>query len=69
MGFWAFLVLLLPLFGLMALGFPVFVAMGIACFIFVYVYDIPIFLMGMSYVRGVATSPIWPSPSTSWPAT
>jgi len=52
-NFWAFPVLLLPLFGLMALGFPVFIAMGIACFIFVYVYDIPIFLMGMSYVRGV----------------
>ena len=53
MDIWAFATLLAPLFGFMALGFPVFVSMGLACVLFVTIYDIPIYLIGMSYVRGV----------------
>lgn len=49
----AFAVLLIPLFGFMALGFPVFISMGLASLLFAYIYDIPLYLIGMSYVRGV----------------
>lgn len=48
-----FAVLILPLFGFMALGVPIFLSMGMACILFVLIYNIPLFLMAMSYIRGI----------------
>ena len=48
-----FAVLLGPMFGFMALGVPIFLSMGLACIIYTFIYNIPIFLMAMSYIRGI----------------
>ena len=48
-----FAVLIGPLFGFIAMGVPIFLSMGLACVIFTLIYKIPIFLMAMSYIRGI----------------
>lgn len=48
-----FAALIGPLFGFMALGVPVFLSMGLACIIFALIYQVPLFLMAMSYIRGI----------------
>ena len=48
-----FAVLIGPLFGFMGLGVPIFLSMGLACIIFAIIYEVPLFLMAMSYIRGI----------------
>jgi len=48
-----FAVLIGPLFGFMGLGVPIFLSMGLACIIFALIYKVPLFLMAMSYIRGI----------------
>lgn len=48
-----FAVLIGLLFGFIGLGVPIFLSMGLACVIFALIYDVPIFLMAMSYIRGM----------------
>ena len=48
-----FAVLLGPLFAFMALGVPIFLSMGLACVLFALIYQVPLFLMAMSYIRGL----------------
>lgn len=48
-----FVVLIGPLFGFMSLGVPIFLSMGLACIIFALIYKVPLFLMAMSYIRGI----------------
>lgn len=47
------IVLIGPLFGFMALGVPVFLSMGLTCVIFALIYKVPLFLIAMSYIRGI----------------
>lgn len=42
-----------PLFAFMALGVPIFLSMGLSCVLFAMIYQIPLFLMPMSYIRGL----------------
>lgn len=53
MEIFKFAVLIGPLFGFMALGVPIFLSMGLACIIFAIIYKVPLFLMAMSYIRGI----------------
>jgi len=53
MEIFKFAVLLGPLFAFMALGVPIFLCMGFACLVYILIYQIPLFLMAMSYVRGL----------------
>lgn len=46
-------VLVGPLFGFMALGVPIFLSMGLTCIIFALIYKVPLFLIAMSYIRGI----------------
>ena len=54
MEFIQILVLLAPMFLLMVLGVPIFLAMGIACFAFILAFNLPITILAQSYVRGLA---------------
>jgi len=45
--------LLLPMFVLMGFGVPIFLAMGITCLLFVYLFDLPMMILAQSYVRGL----------------
>jgi len=42
------------MFILMALGMPIFLAMGMTCGVFVFAFDLPITILAQSYVRGLA---------------
>jgi len=55
MEIFKFAVLIGPLFGFMALGVPIFLSMGLACIIFAIIYEVPLFLMAMSYIRGIGS--------------
>ena len=55
MEFLQLAVLLLPMFILMALGVNIFLAMGIACAITVFIFDLPKMILAQSYVRGLAS--------------
>jgi tripartite ATP-independent transporter DctM subunit len=46
-------ILLAPMFLLMGMGLPIFLSMGIACLIFVFLFDVPIMILAQSYVRGL----------------
>lgn len=46
-------VLLGPMFVLMGLGMNIFLAMGVACGITVFVFDLPLMILAQSYVRGL----------------
>ena len=54
MEFIQLLVLLFPMFLLMGLGVPIFLAMGITCLAFILAFDLPITILAQSYVRGLA---------------
>lgn len=54
MEFIQLLVLLVPMFLLMALGVPIFLSMGITCLAFILAFDLPITILAQSYVRGLA---------------
>ena len=47
--------LLIPMFILMGLGLPIFLAMGITCLLFALVFDLPMMILAQSYVRGLAS--------------
>ena len=40
---------------LMFMGFPIFLAMGVACFFFVLIFDLPTMILAKSYVTGLAS--------------
>ena len=48
-------ILVLPMFLLMALGMPIFMAMGTSSLVFVFVFDVPIMILSQSYVRGLGS--------------
>jgi len=48
-------VLVAPMLILMFLGLPIFLAMGMACFFFVLVFDLPTMILAKSYVSGLAS--------------
>jgi tripartite ATP-independent transporter DctM subunit len=48
-------ILLVPMFGLMGMGLPIFLSMGIACLLFVFLFDVPIMILAQSYVRGLSS--------------
>lgn len=48
-------VLLGPMFVLMGLGLPIFLAMGVTCLISVLIYDLPLMILAKSYVTGLAS--------------
>jgi tripartite ATP-independent transporter DctM subunit len=48
-------VLLLPMLFLMGLGMSIFLAMGISCALFVFMFDLPNMILAKSYVTGLAT--------------
>jgi tripartite ATP-independent transporter DctM subunit len=45
--------LIVPMFILMALGLPIFLAMGITSLIYVFAYDLPMMILAKSFVRGL----------------
>ncbi len=47
--------LLLPMFILMGLGLPIFLAMGATCALFVFLFDLPPMILAQSYVRGLGS--------------
>ena len=49
------LVLMLPMLILMFLGMPIFLSMGIACFFFVLIFDLPTMILAKSYISGLAS--------------
>ena len=55
MEFLQMAVLLLPMFTLMGLGLNIFLSMGIACALTVFVFDLPLMILAQSYVRGLAS--------------
>jgi len=54
MEFIQLMVLLFPMFLLMVLGVPIFLAMGVTCLAFILAFDLPITILAQSYVRGLA---------------
>lgn len=48
-------ILLAPMFIFMGMGLPIFLSMGIACLIFVFIFDLPIMILAQSYVRGISS--------------
>ena len=48
-------VLMIPMLVLMLLGVPIFLAMGMACFVFVLIFDLPTMILAKSYVTGLAS--------------
>ncbi|HEC15369.1 MAG TPA: TRAP transporter large permease [Sedimenticola sp.] len=50
---WDLLLLLFPLFILIGLGMPVFLAMGMACLLFIWLKGLPLLILGQSLVRGI----------------
>lgn len=48
-------VLLTPMLVFMLLGVPIFLAMGMACFVFVLIFDLPTMILAKSYVTGLAS--------------
>ena len=53
MEFLQLIVLVVPMLALIALGLPIFLCMGIACVIFVFSFDVPLMILGQSFVRGL----------------
>ena len=53
MEFLQLAVLLFPMFILMGMGTPIFLAMGITCLISVLAFDLPFMILAKSYVRGL----------------
>jgi tripartite ATP-independent transporter DctM subunit len=47
--------LMLPMLALMLLGAPIFLSMGIACGVFVVLFDLPTMILAKSYVTGLAS--------------
>ena len=48
-------VLMTPMLVFMLLGMPIFLAMGMACFVFVLIFDLPTMILAKSYVTGLAS--------------
>ena len=48
-------VLLIPMLVLMGLGLPIFLAMGIACLLFVLLFDLPMMILAKSYITQLAS--------------
>lgn len=55
MEFIQLIILMAPMLILMFLGVPIFLAMGIACFIFVISFDLPTMILAKSYVTGLGS--------------
>ncbi len=55
MEFLQMAVLLVPMFTLMGLGMNIFLSMGIACGLTVFVFDLPMMILAQSYVRGLSS--------------
>jgi len=55
MEFFQLCMLLIPMFFLMGLGLPIFLAMGMTCLLFVLLFDLPNMILAQSYVRGLAS--------------
>ena len=55
MEFLQMAVLLTPMFTLMGLGMNIFLSMGIACGLTVFVFDLPMMILAQSYVRGLSS--------------
>jgi tripartite ATP-independent transporter DctM subunit len=49
-----FAILLVPMFFFMAIGMQLFLAMGVTCLIFVFLFDLPVMVLAQSYVRGLS---------------
>ena len=54
MEFIQFGLLIAPMLILMGLSLPIFLAMGITCFLFSLLFDLPLMVLPQSYVRGLA---------------
>ena len=48
-------ILMAPMLILMFLGVPIFLSMGISCFIFVLAFDLPTMILAKSYVTGLGS--------------
>jgi tripartite ATP-independent transporter DctM subunit len=48
-------ILLLPMLILMLIGMPIFLSMGVACGVFVLIFDLPNMILAKSYVTGLAS--------------
>ena len=48
-------ILLLPMLLLMLIGMPIFLSMGVACGLFVLIFDLPNMILAKSYVTGLAS--------------
>jgi len=55
MEFVQLIILMAPMLILMFLGVPIFLAMGISCFIFVLAFDLPTMILAKSYVTGLGS--------------
>ena len=55
MEFVQLITLMAPMLILMFIGTPIFLAMGIACFIFVLAFDLPTMILAKSYVTGLGS--------------
>ena len=55
MEFVQLITLMAPMLTLMFMGTPIFLAMGIACFIFVLAFDLPTMILAKSYVTGLGS--------------
>jgi tripartite ATP-independent transporter DctM subunit len=55
MEFFQLGILVGPMLILMFLGMPIFLAMGVACFFFVLIFDLPIMILAKSYVTGLGS--------------
>lgn len=55
MEFFQLALLITSMFLLMALGMPIFLAMGVSCSLLVYLFDLPAMILAKSYVTGLAS--------------
>ncbi len=49
------IVLLVPMFILMALGMPLFLSMGVTCLLTAFIYDLPLMIIAKSFVTGLSS--------------